>query len=298
MYYSIIVHYLICIKTIRVIIFNWYSGYSAQPYELLQVPFKKSFSDSNIDQDANGCPEKNEKSTLDSDISRDTAEQSSSNCISSTEDMLTIDNAGSSNPLHAKSSEYLGHFPLRQKELGELFKLESRSLVLSNKSQDTADRDGEFLSSLVTPLHSSTKQGKGIFEDLYFPPLPTPDLSQILGRSPSRTTALPQLPSNESLLNNSRGNLDEEGSSAQGTQKFVSLPSASELPMKPQPSSTGHSLGTSQSRKKLVGQESLPRVACRKSNSKEKFIHAPREKYCPTGTCTIFLYLACNLNMN
>lgn len=271
------------------------------------MPFKKSLSDSNTanenqsghqneDQDANGCPEKNKISTLDNDSCRDTAEKTSSNCISITEVskdnvMLTIDNAGSSNPLHTKSSEYLGHSPLHQRELGELSKLESHSLVLSNKSQDTADKDGEFLSSLVTPLHSSTEQGKGIFEDLYFPPLPAPDLSQILSRSSSRTTVVPQVLANGSLLNNSRDNLaivqeNEEGSSAQGTQNFVSLPSASELPMKSQPSSTGHSL-TSQSRKKLVGQESLPRVTSRKSNSKEKFIHAPREKYCPTGTCTI-----------
>lgn len=250
------------------------------------------------DQDGNGFSERNKKSTLDNDICRDTAEESSPNCLSITEvskdNMLTIDNAGSSNPLHAKS-DYLGHSPLCQRELSELSKLESRSLVLSNKSQGTADKDGEFLSSLVTPLQSCTKQGEGVFEDLYFPPLPAPDLSQILGRSPSGTTALPKVTSNGSLLNNSRDNLaivqeDEQDSPAQGTQNFMSLPSSSELP-KPQPSSTGHSLTTSQSRKKLVGQESLPRVTSRKVNSKEKFIHVPREKYCPTGIYMYYIIL-------
>lgn len=280
----------------------WYSGYAAQPYELLQVPFKKSFSDSNTgneihsgdqneDQYATACPGKNKKSTFSNNICRDTTEESSSKCISSTKvkDILILDNTGSSNPLHAKSSESLGHSQLHQRELGELSKLESRSLVLSSKSQNTADKEGEFLSSLITPLHSNIKEGKGIFEDLYFPPLPAPDHSQILGRSPSRTTALPQIPSNNGLLNNGHDNLaivqeDEESSSAQEMQSFVTLPSASELPMKVQPSSSGHSLSTSQSRKKLMGQESLSKVTYRKSNSKEKFIHAPREKYCPIGT--------------
>lgn len=193
---------------------------------------------------------------------------------------LAVDDSRGGNVLHAKSSGSVGILPHRSTELGGLSKQETHSLVLSNKSQDGANKEDEFLSSLVMPFQSHTKEGKGSFEGLYLPPLPAFDISNISATLSSKTT-LSHISSNGSLLSSNRDTLGrvpegEVGSFAPTTQSSETVPSASDLP-----------ITASQSRKKLTGQESLVKI--RKSNSKtfelskEKLTQAPREKYCPTG---------------
>lgn len=150
-------------------------------------------------------------------------------------------------------------------------------------------KEDEFLSSLVTPLHSHTKNGKGIFEDLYLPPLPAPDSSNILAPLPSKTSlSQVSLSSNRDVLESvPEGEEKSPRNTGQAAKSSETIPSASDLSAKP-PSSPGHSLTGSQSKKKLTSQESSARV--KKGNSKttepskEKLFQGTREKYCPTGT--------------
>ena len=166
--------------------------------------------------------------------------------------------------------------------------------MLSNKSQESASKVDDFLSGLVTPHCSHTKDGKGVFEDLYLPPLPPPDVSQILAAVPSKTP-VPVNSSSSSILGNRMDTLgsvleEEPASSSQDTKSSEVTLSISDLTMKQKPlGPPGHSLTTSNSRKKLYGQDSVTKM--RRSNSKvmelskEKLLQGTREKYCPTGMC-------------
>ena len=222
-----------------------------------------------------------------------TTVESSSQCSVNSQVTLNAQDSSSNNLLHAKSLGSVGVPPRPLGALPELSKQETQSLVLSNKSQDSATKENDFLSSLVTPHRSHTKEGIGIFEDLYLPPLPTPDMSQMLAPLPTKTS-LPQITSNSSLLGSHIDTLgsvleEEQASSNQETKSSEMRLSTSDLPTKQQPSgSPGHSLASSQSRKKLYGQESLNKMKRNNSKaielSKEKLLQVTREKYCPTGT--------------
>lgn len=285
-----------------------YSGYSAQHYELLQVPLKSnSNSSSSItpvpNDDPDTCATKNpdkrktisfaipESSTSEDAVNVKVTESTTkSNVIKDgSRDALAADAHGSTNRLHAKSFGSIGLSPHHRRQFGELCKQETQSLVLSNKSQETAMKEDEFLSSLVTPLHSHTKNGKGIFEDLYLPPLPAPDSSNILAPLPSKTSlSQVSLSSNRDVLESvPEGEEKSPRNTGQAAKSSETIPSASDSSAKP-PSSPGHSLTGSQSKKKLTSQESSARV--KKGNSKttepskEKLFQGTREKYCPTGT--------------
>ena len=252
------------------------------------------------DPDTRKTPDKSKRITFaipESSVSGDTGdppvEEPTSKCDTNNEackDALTVKDHGSINPLHAKSSGFIGFSQNHRKELiGDLSKQGTHSLLLTNKSQTSAAEEDGFLSSLITPLHSHTKEGKGVFEDLYLPPLPPPDMSHIIAPLPSKSSPR-QVTSTTSSNCDTLGVVPEDGettprNTSQATNSSESISAASDLPTK-SPSSPGHS----QSRKKPTSHESSARL--RKGNSKtlelskDKLFRPPREKYCPTGTCT------------
>lgn len=203
---------------------------------------------------------------------------------------LSARDPGSNDLLHAKSFGSFGAPSSHsQRTLPELSKQETHSLVLSNKSLESASKSDDFLSGLVIPHKSHTKEGKATFEDLYLPPLTPPDLSQILAaKTPN--------PSNGSILGSRMDALgsvleEEPASSGQDSKSSEVTLSVSDLTMKQKPlGSPGHPLTTSNSRKKLHGQDSatkMRRIGSKTMElSKEKLLQATREKYCPTGTYT------------
>ena len=270
-----------------------FSGYSAHSYELLQAPSNSRSSSITPNQDpyyADTCPDGDRKTF---ELPKGDFDK---NVLSSTtgKDTLTLHDAASANLLHAKSSGAIGLSPLQgQKHLqvGNISGPETHSLVLSSKPQEDPTQEDDFLSSLVAPCRLHTKEGKGAFRDLYFPPLPAPDISQVVTPLQSKLS-LSQVASNISVLCSSHNALgsvqeDEASSSLSGTNQEAKTSDSETGPTisaATSPSSPGHSLRGS--RKKLTGQDSLTKV--RKSNSKimelakDKFLNT-REKYCPTG---------------
>ena len=233
-------------------------------------------------------------------------EESSSQCCVNSLTSFNAKDSSNHSILQAKSMGSFGPGALShpQNTLPELTRQETRSLVLSNKSQDSASQQDDFLSSLVTPHHSQTKEGKGMFVNLYLPPLPHPDASQnVPGAALQSKTPIPlYAASNSSTVNNrmdTLGSLLEEeptpSNSGQETKTSEVTLSVSELAPKQKPSSSPRHLPTNaHSRKKLYGQDTLNKLKRVSSkglelSSKEKSLQAPREKYCPTGTCTCYL---------
>ena len=217
---------------------------------------------------------------------------------------LNAQDSSSNNLLYAKSMGSFGAPPHPQQTLPELSKQETQSLVFSNRSQDSASKVDDFLSGLVTPQRSHTKDGKGMFEDLYLPPLSPPDTSQILATMSSKTP-IPVNSSNSSILGNrvdtTLGSVleEEQASSGQDTKNSDVTLSISDLSMKQKSSgSPGHSLTTSNSRKKLYGQDSVTKMKRNSSKimelSKEKLLQATREKYCPAG---MYMYMSCRCSL-
>ena len=282
--------------TMHIFLFSC-SDYAAQPYELLQVPIKSRTNSITPTLEVTADPDKGTISTAPSnnisgEMCKLTVEESSSQLSANSRSSLDAQDSSSTNMLHAKSLGSLGVPSLPQKSKPELSSQETRSLVLSNKSQDSALKVDDFLSSLVTPHHSHTKEGQGIFQDLYLPPLPAPDMSQIFVAS--KTPAPGSVNSlNNSILSSRVGTLgsviEEESTASSGDNKSSEVTlSVSEFTARQKPlDSAGHQLTTSNSRKKLVGQDSLTKM--KRSNSKamdlskDKLLQATREKYCPTG---------------
>ena len=265
------------------------SGYAAQSYELLQAPFKSRPSSITTDSD------KKDRGIVSTDLSNSISGEI---CKLTIEEQFSVNgqislnaqDPSSNNLLHAKSVGSFGSPSHPQQTLPELSKQETQSLVLSKESASKVD---DFLSGLVTPHRSHTKDGKGVFEDLYLPPLPPPDVSQILATVPSKTP-VPVNSSSSSILGNRMDTLgsvlEEEPASSQDTKSSEVTVSISDLTVKQKPlGSPGHSLTTSNSRKKLYGQDSVTKMKRGSSKimelSKEKLLQGTREKYCPTGTC-------------
>ena len=272
----------------------YFSGYSAHSYELLQVPpTSRSNSITNSRElDANTCRNGDlPQCNLDKKVSTVAAEHSDSTAMQTLS--VNVTDSDSGNLLHAKSSGSIGISPLQgQKQmLGDLSKPETHSLVLSNKSKEGHSQD-DFHSSLIAPCNANTEEGRGVFEDLYFPPLPPPDISQLAAPFQSKLS-LPQINSNSSLLSSSQNALgivaeDEESSTSDTNHEVDKSLDSETVPdtlTKTSPSSPGHSHGGN--RRRLAGQDSLIRI--KKSNSKimdlakDKFLNSTRENYCPTG---------------
>lgn len=273
------------------------SGYAAQPYELLQAPFKSR--PSSIITDSH----KKEKEIVSTGPSDSTSGEVCKVIIDEPPIQFSVDNQtslstsaqdpNSNGLLHAKSFGSFGapssHL---QRTLPELSKQETHSLVLSNKSQESASKSDDFLSGLVIPHKSHAKEGKGTFNDLYLPPLTLPDMSQILASGPSKTP-IPMNSSNGSILGNRMDALgsvleEEPASSSRDSKSSEVTLSVADLTVKQKPlGSPGYPLTTSNSRKKLHGQDSATKMRRIGSKimelSKEKLLQATREKYCPTG---------------
>lgn len=272
------------------------SGYAAQPYELLQAPFKSrpsSFTTDPDKKDSRGILSTGPSDSISGEVCKVTIEEPSIKFSVDNQTSLSARDPSSNSLLHAKSIGSFGapssHI---QQTLPELSKQETHSLVLSNKSQDSASKSNDLLSGLVVPHRSHTKEGKGIFEDLYLPPLAPPDLSQILAAGPSKTP-IPVNSSNSGILGNHMDTLgsvleEEPASSSQDNKSSDITLSISDLSMKQKPlGSPGDSLTTSNSRKKLHGQDSVTKMRRASSKimelSKVKLLQATREKYCPIG---------------
>ena len=268
---------------------------------------KKSVPEMHV-SDTTTCPEVNKKVMFAGpkiNVTRETCKLSDEGSFSRCDDIglskdtlrVHVHDRSSSNLLQAKSSGPVGFSSSQQRAASGLSKQETHSLILLNKSQKEATtKEEEFLSSLLTPHHSQTKEGKGTFKDLYFPPLPPPDASLIMASLQPRRS-LPHVTPTSSLLSsqlNILGSLPEDGTTSprntctsQETKSSEKIPAPPDLPTKLPPSSPDHSalnIG-SQSRKRLAGQESQTKF--KMTNSKEKLLQATltREKCCPTGTC-------------
>ena len=271
------------------------SGYAAQPYELLQAPFKSRPSSITTD------PYKKEKEivstgpsdSISGEVCKITIDEPPIQFSVDNQTSLSAQDPSSNGLLHAKSFGSFGAPSSNsQRTLPELSKQETHSLVLSNKSQESASKSDDFLSGLVVPHKSHAKEGKGTFNDLYLPPLILPDMSQILASGPSKTP-IPMNSSNGSILGNCMDALgsvleEETASSSQDSKSSEVTLSVADLTMKQKTlGSPGHPLTTSNSRKKLHGQDSATKMRRIGSKimelSKEKLLQATREKNCPTG---------------
>lgn len=278
------------------------SGYAAQSYELLQAPFKSRPSSITTD------PDKRDRATtprnsISEEMCKLTVEESTSHHGVNGQTCLNAQDPSHDNALFAKSMGSLGVPSHPQRALPELSKQETQSLVLSNKSQDSASKVDDFLSSLVIPHRCHTMQGKGSFEDLYLPPLPAPGMSQVLAAAVPSKTPIPVNSSSSSTVGNHMDILgsvleEEPASSSQDSKSSEMTLSVSDLATKQKPlGSPGHSLTTSNSRKKLYGQDSVTKMKKNSSKvmelSKEKLHQVTREKYCPTGmhiSLDVFIY--------
>lgn len=152
---------------------------------------------------------------------------------------------------------------------------ETQSMYAFNNKPPLTTPEEEFLSTLVTPQLSKSKQGKVEFNELYIPPPPAPHVNEVI----LKKAKSPMMSRSSSLALSGRDS---------PRPTIPTITNSSSVPKSKSVAVEQGTVNDDGSKKRMSGNKTKRSP---KNKDKEKLLHVKREKYCASGTQLYMIYV-------